>query len=135
LTQFSGAAVVILEIITLGIFGLFHWTLMHDKLPKNRPDDPSGGKALGFCFIPFFNIYWMFFVSLRLVDRIDEQRTGRGLAPMGKGLVLTTLILTCIPYVNFLTILIMWPIVAGVTQGSVNELVRASAAQPMPVYR
>jgi hypothetical protein len=136
LTEFSGAAVVILHIITLGIFSFFYWPLMHGKFPKNRPDDPSAGKALGFMFIPLFNIYWFFFASLRLIDRIDEQRTARGLAPMGKGLILTTLILSCIPYFNFLVMFIMWPIVAGTTQGNINELVRVSAtAQPMPVYR
>jgi hypothetical protein len=137
LTEFSVAAVVLLHIFTLGIFSFFYWNLMHGKLPKNRPNDPSAGKAIGFCFIPFFNIYWIFFTYLRLVDRIDEQRQMRGLAPNGKGLIITGLISIFIPYIGFFLGLVIWPIAWGSLQASVNEIVRVDAgrAGQIPAYR
>ena len=58
-----------LSIVTLGIFPWIWFGLMHGKLPKNRPDDPSALRAILFQLIPFFNFYWMFFVNLRMRGR------------------------------------------------------------------
>ena len=118
LQEFPVAAAVVLQIITLGFFGLIYWNLMHDKLPKNRHDDPSGGKALGFCFIPFFNLYWIFFTVLRLVDRINEQRVCRGLKPVSKGLLLICCIVQVVPYFNLIIGMALWPIGWGILQSS-----------------
>ena len=73
LEPFPVAASVLLHFITLGLFSFFHLNLLHGKLPKVRPDDPSAGKAIGFMFIPFFNFYWVFFSYNRLCLRVDEQ--------------------------------------------------------------
>jgi hypothetical protein len=124
LTSFPGAVVVVLHIFTLGIFSWFYWSLMHGKLPRNRPNDPSGAKAFWFYWIPFFNLYWMCFCPLRLVDRIDEQRALRGLPPSGvKGLVITGLVLMFLPYISLIGFFIIWPIAYGTLQGKINELV------------
>ena len=138
LTEFSTALVVILHIVTFGIFSLFYWTLIHGKFPKNRPDDPSGGKALGFCFIPVFNFYWCFFVFVRLIDRINEQRTARALPPVGKGLILTWLIVGILGLFSaYLSVigLIIGCVALGMLQSSINEIVRVGVGQPMPAYR
>jgi serine/threonine protein kinase len=124
LAEFPVAAVVVLQIITGGLFGLIYWNLMHDKLPKNRHDDPSGGKALGFCFIPFFNLYWIFFTVLRLVDRINEQRVCRGLKPVSKGFFVICCIVTVIPYGYMFIGWVVWPIAWGILEANVNELRR-----------
>src|ERR1044071_7711739 len=83
LTSFPVALVVIFHLLTFGLFSLIHFHLMNDRMPKVRPDDPSAGKAIGFFFIPLFNLYWIFFANIRLVDRIDEQRLMVGLRASG----------------------------------------------------
>ncbi|MDP7162278.1 MAG: hypothetical protein QF577_07865 [Phycisphaerae bacterium] len=127
LSRFPGAAVVLLHFVTLGIFTIIWFNLMHGKMPKTRHGDPSAGKAIGFLFIPFFNLYWSFFTSLRLVDRVNQQRLARGLPSTMRGFTLTVCILSIIPYVNYVNFLIIWPIWTGLMQGSVNELVAATA--------
>ena len=102
---------------------------MHGKLPKVRPDDPSAEKAIGFCFIPFFNLYWIFFTFRRLCLRLDEQRDLYGLPPARLGwLATTSCVLTVIPYANFLFgFPFVIPVFAGNIQALVNELVKRSA--------
>ncbi len=129
LTEFSVAAVVLLNFCTCGLFSFVWLNLMHGKLPKVRPDDPSAARAIGFCFIPFYNLYWIFFTYRRLCLRIDEQRDLYGLPPGNlKGMATTACIFQIIPYLNFLVgYTIITPIFIGQLQSSVNELVRTSA--------
>jgi hypothetical protein len=70
LTSFPVPLVILPHYMTCGLFPLIWLNLMHGKLPRIRPDDPSAGKAVGFCFIPFFNLYWIFFTFRRLCLRI-----------------------------------------------------------------
>jgi hypothetical protein len=56
LTAFPVAAAVLLHYVTLGIFTLIWLNLMHGKMCRVRTDDPSAGKAVGFCFIPFIGL-------------------------------------------------------------------------------
>ena len=131
LTEFSVGLVVLLQIVTLGIFSLIWFGLMADKMPKVRHDDPSAGKHIGFMFIPFFNFYWVFFAYIRLCDRIAEQRQLRGLAPESlKGLAIAACIVGFIPYVGCCVgPLIMWPLFFGMLQSKVNELVLVTQQQ------
>lgn len=127
LTSFSGVATVLLHFVTLGIFSWIHFNLMHGKLPMRRPDDPSAGKAVGFMFIPFFNIYWWFFSNLRLMDRVNEERTAAGLPPTApKTLFILSSCFLIIPILNYVSLLILLPITWGTMQGCVNELVRTT---------
>jgi hypothetical protein len=71
-------AVVVLSAVTVGIFGSVYLQLKQSRLPVVKPDDPSATKAIGFMFIPFFNIYWYFVVWPRLVDRLNFQYRLRG---------------------------------------------------------
>jgi hypothetical protein len=70
--------VVVLSAVTVGIFGSVYLQLKQSRLPVVKPDDPQAGKAIGFLFIPFFNLYWYFFVWRRLADRINYQYRLRG---------------------------------------------------------
>ena len=127
LTSFPVAAVVLLHYLTLGIFSMIYMGLHHDKLAFVAHDDPTAAKAIGFLFIPFFNLYWIFFFWLRLSDRLNLQFSLRG-RPMRapRGLATATCIVMVIPYINFLFgFFIMIPICAAMMQSSVNELVRA----------
>ncbi len=129
LGRFSVAAVVVLSIVTLGIFNLIYFGLMHDKMAKLRYNDPSAGKAIGYMLIPFFSLYWMFFIYIRLCDRIAEQRVFRGLPPRNlRGLAIAACVFGLIPYLGWIGgPLILDPIFFGLLQSRVNELAHATA--------
>jgi hypothetical protein len=58
-----------------------------------KHDDFKARRAIGFMFIPFFNVYWQFRFWLRLVDRVNLQLRLRGFIPtISKGLMLTMII-------------------------------------------
>lgn len=77
--------VVVLSAVTVGIFGSVYLQLKQSRLPVVKPDDPRAGKAIGFLFIPFFNLYWYFVVWRRLADRLNFQYRLRGLpAPIDR---------------------------------------------------
>lgn len=124
LRPFPVWAVGVLNVLTFGIFPLIHFSSMHDRLPQGAANDPSGGKAIGFSFIPYFNLYWCFFNALRLSDRLTLQARLRGLSDRApRGLLTAACILTVIPYVNFLIgIPILWTIAACSLQSSVNRI-------------
>jgi hypothetical protein len=87
-------AFVFLSVITFGVFGTVYLQLKQSKLPVVKRDDPSAGKAIGFMFIPLFNLYWYFVVWRRLVDRINFQYRLRGQPPpIDPGQVMTAQVL------------------------------------------
>jgi hypothetical protein len=130
LKPFPTAVTVILHFLTFGLFGFFHFSLMHGRMPKAAESDPSAGKAVGFAFIPYFNLYWLFFNSLRLCDRLNLQFRLRGLPDQApRGMVMTACILSVIPYIGqALAWLIFWPIATGMLQSAVNKAARLSPA-------
>jgi len=132
LTKFSVGLMILLHYVTFGIFPMIWLNLMHDKMPRLRHDDPSAGKAIGFMFIPFFNLYWVFFTYIRLCNRIAEQRIMRRLPDANvSGLGIAMCICMLIPYVNFFVgWLILGPIFFGLLQSRVNELVDATCGMP-----
>jgi hypothetical protein len=127
LPSLNPAVAALYHFITFGLFSLFHYQSLHDRLPKNRKDDPSAARAIGFMFIPVFNLWWMFFASLRLLERIDEQRRLAGLRewPL-KALCVSMLVMLLIPYVNVFSLLVVHPVFIASLQASINELVKAT---------
>ncbi|HUJ59164.1 MAG TPA: hypothetical protein VLX92_11750 [Kofleriaceae bacterium] len=114
----------ILNVLTLGLFPLIHFGMLHDRLPRAAHNDPSAGKAIGFQFIPYFNLYWIFFSALRLCDRLTLQAKLRR-QPFGapRGLVVAACVLTVIPYINFfIGIPIVWTIAVCLLQSTVNKV-------------
>jgi len=123
LREFPTAVVVLLHFLTLGIFTTIYHGLKHSLLPPARYDDFRAGKAIGFLFIPFFNLYWLFVFWLRLADRINLQFRLRGMPDgVSRGLVLTTCILALIPYIGLISFLILAPIMSGQIQSATNRL-------------
>jgi uncharacterized protein DUF2510 len=137
LTAFPSWAFVVLSIVTLGIFGAIYHLLKHGRLPVIKHNDPSAGKAIGFLFIPFFNLYWVFVVWPRLADRINFQYRLRGQPPpISRGLVITTAVLL----VTGSFILVTYPfgaitaMISGVQiQSAANRLVKEGGVQPAAI--
>ncbi|HEX7837892.1 MAG TPA: hypothetical protein VF469_10545 [Kofleriaceae bacterium] len=123
-TPFPVWAVGVLHVITLGLFPLIHFSMIHDRLPKASSNDPSAARAFWFHFIPYYNLYWVFFSALRLCDRLSFQMKLRGLSQRApRGLVLAACIVWVIPYVNLLLgWFILWTIAVCVLQSAVNRV-------------
>ena len=131
LEETSVAVVALLHCLTLGIYSLIHFSLMHEKLPRVAHDDPSSGKAIGFTFIPYFNFYWIFFNSLRLTDRLNFQFELRGLPhEINRGIPMVASICSVIPYANILLAPIMWLVNAIHMQQAVNRLAQLGSGVP-----
>ena len=114
---------VFFNIITWWLFGIFSYGLVCDHLPLIKRNDFWSGKAIWYMFIPFFNIYWTFVFRLRLTDRINLQyRLENKSAPISRSLVLTTLILDFVPYINYISLLVLHSIVVYKIQSAVNGL-------------
>jgi len=108
---FSVDAVIGLHLLTLGLFSLIHFGLKHSQLPMIKHDDFKARRAIGFMFIPFFNLYWQFRFWLRLVDRVNFQLRLRGLPfTVSRGLMLATIIVGLVPVANLAALLVMYPI-------------------------
>ena len=126
-SEFPVAVAILLHYVSFGIFTMIWLNLMHGKMPKIRHDDPSAGKAIGFMFIPVFNLYWIFFTYTRLCLRINEQRQMRNLPPKAPpGLAIGMCILRIIPYIGLISLAILEPIFSGIIQSSVNDLAKTS---------
>lgn len=69
----------------------------------------SPGEAVGFLFIPFFNLYWMFVASGGLCDALDYLlRSAGSTRTAPKGLSLGACICQFVPYVNLLVAPFLW---------------------------
>lgn len=122
-SPFSVGLGIFLHFITFGIFTLIRAGLEFDKLPKIKEDDLGAGKAIGFMFIPFFNLYWIFVFWGQLTKRINFQFKLRGMSPpISPGLATAYCIIRLIPYVNVFAYLIFMPILYGTVQSACNTL-------------
>lgn len=118
LSSFNPVLAVILSIFTIGIFAAIYYGLKHGKLPRVKDNDPSAGKAIGFMFIPYFNIYWAFVVWPRLVDRINLQFRLRGRqSPLSRGFCIATVALMFIGIGYLLALVLIYQ-----SQKAINEL-------------
>ncbi len=123
LETFPTGGAIVLHYLTLGIFTTIYMGLKHSKLPHVRADDFRAGKAIGFLFIPFFNVYWVFVFWLRLVDRINFQSRLRNQAPpISRGLMLASVITLIIPYANIISWLVLFPVAISQIQSACNRL-------------
>jgi len=92
-------AAVVINYILLYRF----WLLIQDGKARTSP-----GVAVGFCFIPFFNIYWIYVAYVGLAKDINLYCRERQIncQPVNEGLALAWYILTLvtvIPYAGFIT--------------------------------
>lgn len=124
LKRFPTWLVVVLHLLTFGIFTLVYQGLKLSKLPLVKQNDFRAGKGIGFMFIPLFNLYWLFRFVLSVTDRLNFQFRLRGQPPpISRELALASCILRVIPYINVIGFLILEPIVAGQWQSATNTIV------------
>jgi hypothetical protein len=123
LEPFPVWAVGLLHLFTLGLFSLIWFGIQQGRLPRAAYNDPSTGEAIGFSFIPFFNLYWCFFSPLRFCDRLTLQYRLRGKSDEGpKGVTLAAAIVGVIPYLGILALPTLWLIAACLMQNDVNRI-------------
>jgi hypothetical protein len=100
---FIGIPAVIAAIVLRCVIMYKAWNQVQDGYQRTTP-----GKAVGFCFIPFFNFYWIFVAYHGLAQDINSYMR-RNAVPgelMSEGLALTycILVLCCIiPWAGFLS--------------------------------
>lgn len=69
---FPVVSLLLLHFLTASLH-TFGWLLSrHGSLPRFRESDPPTAKAIGLCLIPFYQLYWFFFVFPRLSARTNE---------------------------------------------------------------
>ena len=124
LSRFPTWLVVVLHFLTLGIFTLIYQGLKLSKLPRVRENDFGAGKGIGYNFIPFYNLYWVFRFVNAINDRLNFQLRLRGERPRSpRGLGISCCVLWVIPYISVITWLILMPIMSAYMQSATNRLV------------
>ena len=62
----------------------------------------SPGEAVGFLFIPYFNLYWQFVANMGLCEALDNVLVAQGSAVRApRGTAMAAGIAQCIPFLNF----------------------------------
>ncbi|MCL2710959.1 MAG: DUF4339 domain-containing protein [Planctomycetaceae bacterium] len=109
-----------------GIAGTVFSCILTYKLWKMIPQDiarTSPGKAVGFCFIPFFNLYWVFIAIMGLATDMNRTLQQRGIqrqVTVGLGLTYSILfVVYCSPLLILVWLLSLIPFVGTLlTAGS-----------------
>jgi hypothetical protein len=100
---FIGAFTAIASVVIFYILLYRYWELIQDGNPQTTP-----GKAVGFCFIPFFNFYWNFVAIRGLAQDMNRYCRERAIpAPvideqMAQWFCILS-ICNVIPYLDFIT--------------------------------
>jgi hypothetical protein len=97
---FIGIPAIIAGTVIYYILLYRFWLLIQDGKARTSP-----GKAVGFCFIPLFNIYWIYVAIVGLAEDMNlycRERNIEGPMP-SKGLALAqfiTILVSCVPYIG-----------------------------------
>ncbi|MCX7009650.1 MAG: DUF4339 domain-containing protein [Kiritimatiellaeota bacterium] len=96
-------AATVLQFILLYRF----WAVIQDGRVRSTP-----GKAVGFCFIPFFNLYWIFEAVPGLTTDMNTYLRERNIAvqPLSSGLAISWCVLTILTAIPYLGLLFIIPI-------------------------
>ena len=94
------------------------WSFVQDGKARTTP-----GKAVGFLFIPFYNLYWTFVAHYGLMqefNRVAEAR-GKGRDTVVTGLALTYSIVSIIPYIGIIfgpifLVVVLWQIIGFIRE-------------------
>jgi hypothetical protein len=114
----GGLAAVFSAVIGL-IYLWRAWAILRPDIARTTP-----GKAVGFLFIPLFNIYWLFQAFPGWVTdyhkHLDAQGDSRRRRPT-QGPFITACVLNMLPFLGILSALVFWPIVFSALCRAINE--------------
>jgi hypothetical protein len=86
------------------------------------------GTAAGYCFIPFFNLYWIFVANVGLCDAINRSLLAKGGAARApKGLAIAACVTYIIPYCNVLISPILATVFMFMLDGARKEMIARPA--------
>jgi hypothetical protein len=87
-----------------------------NSVPPNMRCTASGtwmtpGKAVGLCFVPLFNLYWIFVANLGLCDAIDRVLGAKGSSMRApRGIAIAACVAFLMPVCNLLVSPILWAV-------------------------
>jgi hypothetical protein len=88
------------------------------------------GQAVGFLFVPFYNLYWYFVVSMGLCDALNRQLAAYGSPKRApRGLAMAAAIVQVIPYLNLFVGPLLWLPFMFMTDGAKREYARLSGVR------
>lgn len=123
---------IILGVLCLLLFLIFNFIMLFRnwkviEKSKNLPTK-TAGQAVGFMFIPYFNLYWMFIAHGKMADGQQQFMEQAGIhipTPPNKGLAIAYCVCMLIPFVNFVAILVLGPL-KEINQKNVSvDIIRA----------
>jgi len=69
------------------------------------------GQAVGYNFIPFYNLYWIFVANMGLCEAINRTLVAQGKQPKApRGLAIAACVSQLVPYCNILVGPILWAV-------------------------
>ena len=81
------------------------------------------GQAVGYNFIPFYNLYWVFVANLGLCEAINRTLVAQGKQPKApKGLAIAACVSQLVPYCNLLVGPILWAVYMFMVDGARKEV-------------
>lgn len=110
LCSFAGILCLVTFIVFNFVLVFRNWKVIEKA--QNLPIT-SAGQAVGFLFIPAFNLYWRFIGHGKLADSQQQFMHQAGInipTKPNKGIAITYAVMMIIPYVAFIAILIIGPI-------------------------
>ncbi len=125
LKEVSPGMLILLGMVTFGIYPLIHIATIHDKLPVEREDDPNFSKTLILLLVPGLNMFYgIWLVYRRLATRINEQCERYGLEPdLSDPLTPMVLSVICCTMPIGYIMMLVWMVKM---QSKVNELIQAA---------
>jgi hypothetical protein len=92
------------------------------------------GGAVGFLFVPFYNLYWYFACSAGFCTALNRQLEAYGSPKRAsRGLAITAAVFQVIPYVNLVLAPFFWVAFMMSAESAKREYARLAAQQPRMV--
>ncbi|MBX3206219.1 MAG: DUF4328 domain-containing protein [Labilithrix sp.] len=116
-------------IVTALVWLYKSWEMLPDSMRMTGDGTRvSPGAAVGYLFIPFYNLYWYFIVSAGLCAALNRALAGFGSSKRASGgLGIAAAILQVIPYANMFLAPFLWIAFMFNVEGAKREYARLSA--------
>ena len=118
-TALAGTLLILVGVLSLllGFVASLVWLYKAwSTVPQEMRYSDSGkwvtpGQAVGYLFIPFYNLYWVFIANVGLCEAVNRTLLSRGRQPQApKGVAIAACVTHIIPYCNLLVAPVLWTI-------------------------